>query len=196
VRPLPIGSSPAPRVKRSANQRFEAAVPTRPKAPVCWSPGNPGTCVNLDRSPGPFWPRSALLLSSDSPRGAVERAVRVDLIPRHGFPHPLRSACAVSHDLGDLPFSRSVRHFSSGHVPGVWGTARVSRWIARGSRGPKTARPAKSPTSSPVPLGARVAGATPASTPSLASQGARLRILRQGNSSIRPGPLPNAFTFD
>jgi hypothetical protein len=73
-----------------------------------------------------------------SPRGTLERAVRVDLIPRHGFPHPLRSAYVVSHDLGGLPFSRSVRHFSSGHVPGVWGTVWVSRRIVRAPRGPKT----------------------------------------------------------
>ena len=55
-----------------------------------------------------------------APSGVLERVARVptasrrrrswaglskDPVPRHGFPHPLRSACVVSNDLGGLLLS-------------------------------------------------------------------------------------------
>jgi hypothetical protein len=41
-----------------------------------------------------------------TPKSASGGLVRIDLAPRRGFPHPLRSTFAVFHDLGGLPLSR------------------------------------------------------------------------------------------
>jgi hypothetical protein len=81
-----------------------------------WHPSRPA----LDRGPR----RSVVEAGSPRPshlRGAgLGCTSRWIVVPRREVPSSLRSACAVSHDLGGLPLSRAVRHVSSGHARGVW----------------------------------------------------------------------------
>jgi len=84
--------------------RYRSRSPSRPAA---------------DR--GPLWSVAITGVPRPHPlRGAgVGCTSRWVVVPRREFPGSLRSAYAVSHDLGGLPLSGVVRRVSSGHALGV-----------------------------------------------------------------------------
>lgn len=83
-----------------------------------------------------------------------------DPVPRRGFPHPLRSAFAVFHDLGGLLLSEpsdvfqsvTLVEFSTGEAVPDGGPSR--------SDDPKTSSSRESPHGSPLVPGPRIAEAT------------------------------------
>ncbi len=77
-----------------------------------------------------------------APRSSWGCTSRWVMVPRREFPGSLRSACAVSHDLGGLPLSGAFRRVSSGHARGVWvrsesptGGSTIGRPEGRSGRG-------------------------------------------------------------
>jgi hypothetical protein len=87
-----------------------------------------------------------------APRSGVGCTSRWVVVPRREFPSSLRSACAVSHDLGGLPLSGAVRRVSSGHAHGV--LLRLESPAGGSVSGRPEGRPfAVSPVNSPVPPG-------------------------------------------
>jgi hypothetical protein len=119
MRPGTFRARRAPRMGRFECVGHPRAVPHRTTRRSVISPAPSGPVTSQAETRITIDPSGWLPPSHDSPKGAMGLHYPVGLIPRRGIPNPLRSAFAVSHDLGGLPLSRSVRHVSSGHAPGV-----------------------------------------------------------------------------